>query len=155
LKEWWKGFEINVLGTALVIQTYLRTKIPEKEGIVITLNSIAAHWGSVPNLSAYATSKAASLRMIELFQVESPEVRFVSIHPGAVETDMGKKSGLKGMPHTDPVLSANFILWSTSPEAEFLKGRFAWVNWDVEELKAKKQEILDKNLLQYSIAGFD
>ena len=155
LKEWWEGFEISALGTALVIQTYLRNKSPKADGIVITLNSLASHWGSIPKLSAYAASKAASLRMIEMIQVESPEVRFVSIHSGAAETDMGTKSGLKGMPHTDPALAANFILWSASPEADALKVRFAWVNWDVEEWKARKQEILEKNLLQYSIVGFD
>ena len=154
LKEWWEGFEVNVLGTALVIQTYLRTKAPEREGVVVALNTIAAHWGSIPKLSAYAASKAASLRMIELFQVENPEVRFVSIHPGAVETAMCEKSGIKGIPLTDAALAANFIVWSASPEAEFLKGRFAWVNWDVEELNAMREEILEKNLLQYSIAGF-
>ena len=138
-----------------MIQTYLRTKAPEAEGVVITLNTLAAHWGSLPKLSAYAASKAASLRMIEMIQSENPEVRYVSIHPGAVATDMGVKSGVKGLPITDSILSANFIVWSASPEADFLKGRFAWVNWDVEELKAKKNEILEKDLLHYSIAGLD
>jgi hypothetical protein len=30
----------------------------------------------------------------------------------------------------------------TSPEAAFLRGRCAWANWDVEELIAKKDQIL-------------
>ncbi|KAK9244496.1 hypothetical protein V1506DRAFT_315747 [Lipomyces tetrasporus] len=154
LTAWWEGFEINVLGTATVIQTFLRTKNPENEAVVVTLNTMGAHWGRVPGLSSYAAGKAASLRMIELFQVEHPEVRFVSVHPGVIKTAMAEKSGLKGMPFADADLAANFILWTTSPEADFLAGRFAWANWDVNELKAKKREILDKNLLQYTIAGF-
>lgn len=38
-------------------------------------------------------------------------------------------------------LSASFIVWAASPEAEFLKGKLVWSNWDVDELKAKKAEI--------------
>jgi hypothetical protein len=36
-------------------------------------------------------------------------------------------------------LPASFAVWIVSPEAEFLKGKFVWSNWDVEELKAKKE----------------
>ncbi|CZR50663.1 related to peroxisomal short-chain alcohol dehydrogenase [Phialocephala subalpina] len=155
LKEWWQGFEINVLGTAIVTQQFLRAKAKGKEAVVITVNTIGAHLGTmVPNLSGYSGSKAASLRMIECFQAENPEVRFVSVHPGAVATDMATKSELTGMDFTDAELSADFILWTASPEADFLKGRFAWVNWDIAELKAKKSEILEKNLLKYTLGGF-
>lgn len=38
-------------------------------------------------------------------------------------------------------LSSHFFLWLISPEAEFLKGKFVWVNWDVDELMARKEEI--------------
>jgi len=38
-------------------------------------------------------------------------------------------------------LPANFHLWLASKEAAFLSGKFLWVNWDVEELKAKAKEI--------------
>jgi hypothetical protein len=38
-------------------------------------------------------------------------------------------------------LPASFNVWLASPEARFLKGKFLWANWDVNELKAKAQEI--------------
>ena len=38
-------------------------------------------------------------------------------------------------------LPANFMVWLASPEGTFLKGRFLWSNWDVDELKAKKEEL--------------
>jgi len=129
IRDWWKSFEVNVLGTATVIKAFLRAKTPEKEAVIITLNTLAAHMFRVPTLSSYAASKAAELRMIEMFQAEQPEVRFISVHPGAVATDMGAKSGVTGIPITDAELASNFILWATSPEADFLKGRFSWVNW--------------------------
>lgn len=38
-------------------------------------------------------------------------------------------------------LPAHFTVWLTSPEAAFLKGRLVWANWDVNELKARAEEI--------------
>jgi hypothetical protein len=38
-------------------------------------------------------------------------------------------------------LTASFLAWVASPEAAFLKGKFVWANWDVEELIAKKEEL--------------
>jgi len=33
------------------------------------------------------------------------------------------------------------MVWLASPEAAFLKGKFVWANWDVEELKSQAEEI--------------
>ena len=38
-------------------------------------------------------------------------------------------------------LPGNFNVWLASPEARFLKGKFLWSNWDVDELKAQEKEI--------------
>ena len=38
-------------------------------------------------------------------------------------------------------LPAAFHVWLASPEARFLKGKFLWANWDVDELKAHAKEI--------------
>jgi len=35
-------------------------------------------------------------------------------------------------------------VWLASPEAAFLNGRFAWANWDVDELKARAEEVENK-----------
>jgi len=154
LKEWWTVFEVNILGTAIVTQAFLRAKPEGKDAVVVTVNTVGAHLGThAPGLSSYCASKAGLLRLSEAIQAETPEVRFVSIHPGGVQTDMFTKSELPKMAMTSPALAANFILWLASPEAGFMKGRFAWVNWDVDELKAKKEEILEKDLLQYTLGG--
>jgi len=51
-------------------------------------------------------------------------------------------------------LPADFILWLASPEAAFLKGRYVWANWDVEEMLAKKEEIeADPKLLTMMLEG--
>ena len=33
------------------------------------------------------------------------------------------------------------MVWAASTEAKFLNGRFAWANWDVDELKAAAADI--------------
>jgi hypothetical protein len=32
-------------------------------------------------------------------------------------------------------LPASFVVWASSPEPDFIKGRLLWVHWDVDELK--------------------
>jgi hypothetical protein len=39
----------------------------------------------------------------------------------------------------------------TSEAAKFLAGRFAWVNWDVDELVAGKDEMVEEDLLRTSL----
>jgi NAD(P)-dependent dehydrogenase (short-subunit alcohol dehydrogenase family) len=159
LEEYWKSFSINVLGTALVTQSFLRRR--QQDGpqstpaVVVTLNTIGAYSVRVPLLSSYGASKAALARWSELISVDVPEqvARFISVHPGAVKTEMGIKSGLDGVfPSTDPELAGDFVVWAVTEEAKFLSGRFAWVNWDVEQLVAKKEEIMAKDLLRTSLS---
>ncbi len=45
-------------------------------------------------------------------------------------------------------------MWAASAEAKFLKGKFVWVNWDVEELKARSKEIESTPLLTLGLEGF-
>ena len=51
-------------------------------------------------------------------------------------------------------LPASFSVWLASPEARFLKGKFLWANWDVDELKAKAKEIEESNLLSIGLSGW-
>jgi len=52
-------------------------------------------------------------------------------------------------------LQAHFLLWMTSPEAKFLKGRSVWCNWDVDQLKAKAKELEESpQLLTSNILGW-
>ena len=39
-------------------------------------------------------------------------------------------------------LPADFLVWIASPEAEFLANKIVFAAWDVEELQARKKEIL-------------
>ena len=157
LDEYWEAFTINVYGTALVTQSFLRHREAlnaTTSAVVISLNTIGAYSVRVPHLSSYGASKAALARWSELIAVDIPETtaRFISIHPGYVKTTMGYKSGLDGVfPPTDPKLVGDFIAWASSEEASFLAGRFARVNWDVADLVAAKDEIVSRDYYRTSL----
>ncbi|KAH7024314.1 uncharacterized protein B0I36DRAFT_352564 [Microdochium trichocladiopsis] len=107
LDEYWKSFSINIFGTAL------QAGSPSNPAVVVTLNTIGAYSVRVPHLSSYGASKAALARWSESIAVDIPEhvARFISVHPGAVKTDMGIKSGLDGVfPSTDPALAGDFVV---------------------------------------------
>ncbi|KAI5455816.1 hypothetical protein BGZ63DRAFT_397975 [Mariannaea sp. PMI_226] len=163
IDEWWSGFTINVFGTVLVSQTYLKHREAKKAsqsitkpGVIITLNTIAAYSFDLPRLSAYSSSKAALARWLELASFDVPRdiARFISVHPGAVATDMGHKAGvMDGMTVTEASLTGDFTAWLASEEASFLAGRLVWVNWDIDELLARKVEILEQNLFKTALSG--
>jgi hypothetical protein len=44
-------------------------------------------------------------------------------------------------------------VWLASPEAKFLKGKFVWVNWDVDDLKERADEIKSSALLTTGLHG--
>jgi NAD(P)-dependent dehydrogenase (short-subunit alcohol dehydrogenase family) len=46
--------------------------------------------------SAYSTSKAANLKMLDYFAAENPGVRSVSLHPGVVDTEINEGTLMKG-----------------------------------------------------------
>jgi hypothetical protein len=50
-------------------------------------------------------------------------------------------------------LPAHFLVWLASPEAEFLKGKFVWANWDVDDLKERADEIKSSSLLTTGLHG--
>ena len=163
LEEWWSAFTTNVYGTALVTQSFLRHRqalnSSTAPAVVITINTMGAYSQPfrAPGLSSYCASKAALARWSETLgdDVPASTARFISVHPGGVKTDMAAKSGIEesaDFPFTDVRLTSNFVVWVASEEAEFLGGRFCWVNWDVDELVKAKEEILGRDLFRTSLS---
>ncbi|KAI9716475.1 MAG: hypothetical protein M1812_005370 [Candelaria pacifica] len=152
----WLGFEINVKGTMIMSKAFLKhiTANKVKEPIYINVTSAAALF-TFPSGGAYAAGKAAATRIMDHVQLNHPELRVFNLQPGIVETEMSKKSGFSMKDSDDVDLPAHFMVWLTSPEAAFLKGRFLFANWDVEEMKAKKKELEnDPTLLTVTLGGW-
>jgi hypothetical protein len=51
-------------------------------------------------------------------------------------------------------LPASFCLWLASPEARFLSGKFLWANWDIDELKARAEELKSGDELNITVNGW-
>ncbi|KFY94153.1 hypothetical protein V498_04020 [Pseudogymnoascus sp. VKM F-4517 (FW-2822)] len=157
LKKWFSGFETKVLGTAIVTQQFLKALDRPKNAIVLNVVSAAAHIRfPLSGWSGYSASKLAQARVFEYIRFEHPDVRFINVHPGVVDTDGFKRCGAAVPPGgmTDGKMTGGFFAWLATEEAAFLSGRFVWADWDIEELKAKKNEILEKDLLLTTVDGF-
>ncbi|KAL1851993.1 putative secondary metabolism biosynthetic enzyme [Diaporthe australafricana] len=158
-----KGLLTNVYGTALVTQSFLRYRAAHHKpgsspAIVLTVNTAGAFSIRYPCLSAYTSSKAALVRWSELASVDVPEgvARFISVHPGAVRTQMAAKFGLgDSFAFTEGRLVGDFLVWLTGDSAAFLNGRFVSAKWDIDGLVSRKEDIVSQNLLRTSLQGFD
>ncbi|RYP48886.1 hypothetical protein DL768_005310 [Monosporascus sp. mg162] len=149
-EEWWAAFSTNVLGALNSVRGFIRHAA---EGAhILHISTCVCH---VPPMeagpSAYSASKAAATKFFDHVAYENPGLNVVNVHPGLIESDMSRKSGHGGMDHID--LPGHFCLWLASPEAAFLRGKFVWVNWDIDELKARKEEIQSTDLLNTKLGG--
>jgi hypothetical protein len=72
-----------------------------------------------------------------------------AVSPGLATTPMTKEA-FKPLAFDDVELTGMLALYLMQPRAEFLRGCYVSVNWDMEELKAAKEEILGKKLLKLS-----
>ncbi|ERR1700738_3253093 len=83
--------------------------------------------------------------------VEYPTLRTFTIMPGIVATDINPSTSFWApfaLDHVD--LTGMLTLYLAQPRADYLKGSFVGVNWDVEEMEKHKEEIVEKKLLQAS-----
>lgn len=86
------GFELNVLTTLNVVQAFLKRH--GRDSVIINVSSCIAHMRPMPNVSGYAVSKAANLKLMDYFAFENPEIRVFNLQPGTCETDMQTKAGV-------------------------------------------------------------
>ncbi len=148
--------EVNVKGNLILSQAFLAS--PGREKVFIHLSTAAVHLPAMPGgLSAYAVSKLAAAKMMEYLQAENPGLRVMIVHPGVlVATAMGQKAVDAGvvLPADDLDLAADFIVWAASSQAEWLRGKMVWSNWDVDELMKRKEEILAGGKLTLGLNGW-
>ncbi|KAF2435306.1 NAD(P)-binding protein [Tothia fuscella] len=144
-----ESIEGNLIGSFNVVQAVFSMLAPNAK--ILNISSGIAHISPFPGMRAYASLKLAVAKMFDYLQAENPELGVFNIQPGVVETELNNVSAFPGQ--DDIMLPGHFNLWITSPEAEFLKGKFVWVNWDVDELKAVAQEIKNSMLLRIDLHG--
>lgn len=159
------AFETNLYGNLNLTRAFLKPEIPaipmismdgnikkttpseppHHQKVILDVSSLAAYV-VLPAQATYGTSKLAFTRALQQLQTEvdglpGTPVRIHSFHPGAVLTPASAavlKGKLAEFDWDDQSLPGGFAVWLASPAAAFLKGRFVFSNWDVEELIALK-----------------
>jgi 3-oxoacyl-[acyl-carrier protein] reductase len=146
-EEWWRVFEINVLGAFLVSRAVIPGMIERGRGRIINTGSGA---GYLPGqaTTAYGGSKAALYRIAEglALQLEQYGIPVFTISPGLVKTDMTAPFS-DDMPWTPPELAPRLVRVLASGRADKLTGRYIHAEHDdIEDLIQRADEIAENDL---------
>ncbi|UKZ66513.1 putative secondary metabolism biosynthetic enzyme [Trichoderma atroviride] len=144
IQGWWSDFETNVKALYLLARHTANLKSESPATFINVTSSMAIE--TIPTRSNYAITKSAGCRLIEYLHTEHPNVRAFNLHPGIVPNGV-QFTMLSGANVDTAALSAGVSLYLTTPQAEFLRGRFISANWAIDDLEAKKDEIVKQNLL--------
>ncbi|CCM02019.1 uncharacterized protein FIBRA_04095 [Fibroporia radiculosa] len=155
LDQVWQTWAVNMLGTYAMTRAALPWLIESGgDKTIVNVGSLAGLM-KLPKLSAYNTSKLALLRFTELTMVEYGDKGVLAhfVHPGLIDTGMAAKVPFRARgggipPYDTPELAAHTIVWLVSERRDWLAGRYVSAQWDMEELSAKEQEIVDGDKLK-------
>ncbi len=165
-----ESIESNLKGSLFVAQTFLRYALPD--AVIINISSAAARINVSPQGVAYSVSKLAAFRFWDSFAFANPSMSVFHVHPGLIETDMMRDTAdldlaklasnskfIRWIEASNAKifivsLPASFNVWLASSEARFLKGKFLWANWDVNELRIQAQEIEASPQLTIGLVGW-
>ncbi|KAI0203490.1 NAD(P)-binding protein [Astrocystis sublimbata] len=149
--EWWRSFDVNLRGGYLLAKAFIPLMAKGGDKTIVTISSTGAlhfHTGG----SSYQISKFALLRLMEFIMAEHVDQGFLvySVHPGGVPTDLSSRLPQETKPwlKCTPALGGDTIAFLTSERQEWLAGRYLTVMWDMDEFFAKKQDIIDRDLLK-------
>ncbi|KAK3990127.1 hypothetical protein QBC44DRAFT_325674 [Cladorrhinum sp. PSN332] len=152
--DWWRTWEVNVKGVYAVTKALLPLMLESGTGdkTIVNLSSMLA-MALYPGSSAYQASKLAVMSLTEALMVDYFDKGLLaySIHPGAVETDLANNmpgDAVKQFCVDTPQLSADTITWLTRERRDWLAGRYISANWNMSEMEARKDEIVEKDLLR-------
>lgn len=165
-----KAIQHNLSGSLFVAQAFLR--YASTDAVVIDVNSFAARLNFGPGFALKSVAKLAIFRLWDSLAFANPDLNVFHVQPGVVDTAMNREAGgvaaagfedhgewIRRMEHHEAdfdlvSLLASFNVWLASPEARFLKGKFLWTNWDVNELKSRTREVEASIQLNIGLIGW-
>ncbi|KAI1144188.1 NAD(P)-binding protein [Hypoxylon sp. FL0543] len=152
--EWWTTYEVNVKGVYLCSRYFmsLLLKGDLKTHILTTSNGAIL---VMPGASAYQSSKFAVCRLAEFLTAEYADQGVVTyaLHPGGIKTELAYNMPpeMHKILIDEVQLPADCIVWLSSESRPWLSGRFINAKWDMQELEAKKDDIVRKDLLKFRL----
>jgi 3-oxoacyl-[acyl-carrier protein] reductase len=147
--EWWRTFEVNVLGVYLCCHAFAPRMAERGSGRIVNVASGAAYLpGLNRGATAYGASKAAVHRFSELLAngLRDQGVFVFSISPGLVKTEM--TSGFPDdLPWTPPECAPTLVRALASGEFDALAGRYLHAEHDPpDSLRARVAQIQAEDL---------
>ena len=146
--EWWRVYEINVLGVHLCCRAVIPGMLERGRGrIVITASGAAYLPGGAR--TAYPPSKAAVCRYGETLANElAGRIPVFFFSPGLVRTEMTEGMGLsEDAPWTPPELAPELVRKLATGCYDALAGRYLHAEHDdVDELLARVDEVREHDL---------
>jgi 3-oxoacyl-[acyl-carrier protein] reductase len=146
--EWWRTFEVNVLGVYLTARAVIPGMLERGRGRIVVTGSGA---GYLPGASStgYTSSKAAANRLAETLaeSLRDTPVRVFLISPGLVRTEMTESHFADEAPWTPPELAPQLVRVLASGRADALAGRYLHAEHDdIEDLIGRAHEIREQDL---------
>jgi len=144
--EWWRVFEVNVLGVHLCCRAVIPEMLARGRGRIVITGSGAAYLPGSSN-SVYSASKAAVWRFGEILakQLEGRIPVFI-FSPGLVRTDLTSWAP-DDAPWTPPGLAPRLVRVLASGRADALAGRYIHAEHDeIEDLIRRADEIREKDV---------
>jgi 3-oxoacyl-[acyl-carrier protein] reductase len=144
--EWWRVFEVNVLGVHLSCRAVIPGMLDRGTGRIVITGSGAAYLPGSDH-TAYPASKAAVCRYGETLANElRGRIPVFVFSPGLVKTEMTSRFG-DDLPWTPPELAPQLVRVLASGRADALAGRYIHAEHDdIEDLIARAGEIEEQDL---------
>ena len=153
--DWWRVFEVNVLGSFLCSRAVLPSMVERRAGRIVNIASNAAFYRiDVEDVidTAYMASKSALVRLGEALAAETAAygISVFTVSPGMVKTDMTAAifPELWDDPQVwaEPELAAELVEFIASGALDGLSGRYIHAvrdNW--REMPENVTEILNRD----------
>jgi NAD(P)-dependent dehydrogenase (short-subunit alcohol dehydrogenase family) len=136
LEAWEKTIGVNLDGTFYCLKQELERMVPEGEGAIVNMSSVAGFSG-FPGLPAYVTSKHGVVGLTKTAALDYAEsgVRVNAVCPGVIDTEMVQRT-TRNDPEVEqqyiamepvgrmgePEEIADSVLWLCSEKASFVTG---------------------------------
>ena len=147
LDEWWRTFEVNVLGVHLTCRAAIPGMLERGSGRIVIVGSGASYLPGASD-TAYTSSKAAVCRYGEtLANALRDRIPVFVISPGLVRTAMTDGHFADDAPWTPPELAPQLVRALATGEFDALAGRYLHAEHDPPDaLRGRVDEILADDL---------